>query len=319
MRWSMGLIIDAAAYSHIGGRKNNEDNFFMNGVHMEREQMNRGGQCHTDYTEPTQIYAVCDGMGGAMYGEEASLFAVKSLKKYQDECEQPDSSVNLNQMLDQISGGINQMSYSWNLPAGASGSTIAMLIMRDWYFRTVHVGDSRIYRMRGGHFEQLTKDHSQVQQMVDAGEIKPEEAFRHPLKNVITQHLGMPDDSVHMTPEISPRMELRPGDKYLICSDGLSDVVPNEAIGKILSANETTISSAASLIKRALKEADELGVASDNITVIRLDVRETAEKGSDVKKIRKLSFFRKLLGACIAVLAAGLGVVGYDIIKYLVR
>jgi len=315
----MGLIIDAAAYSHIGGRKNNEDNFFMNGVYLEREQMNRGGQCHTDFADPTQIYAVCDGMGGAMFGEEASLLAVKSLKNYQGGCEQPDSSVHLEQLLRQISDGINQISYSRKMPAGASGSTIAMLIMKDWYFRTVHVGDSRIYRLRGGHFEQLTKDHSQVQQMVDSGEISPEEAFRHPLKNVITQHLGMPEENVRMMPDISQRMELRAGDKYLICSDGLSDVVPDSVIEQMLSANETTISSAASYVRRALKEADELGVSSDNITIIRLDVRETAEKGSDVKKMRKLGMFQKLLGASIALLTAGLIWVGADIIRFVMR
>ena len=315
----MGLIIEAAAYSHIGGRKNNEDNFYLNGVSMEREQMNRGGQCHTDFADPTQIYAVCDGMGGAMFGEEASLLAVKSLRKYQQNCEQPDSSVHLEQLLRQISDGINQISFARNMPAGASGSTIAMLIMKDWYFRCVHVGDSRIYRLREGMFEQLTRDHSQVQQMVDAGEITPEEAFRHPLKNVITQHLGMPEETVLMTPEISQRMELRAGDKFLICSDGLSDVVPDSVIAQLLSANEATSSSAASMVRTALNSADEFGVSSDNVTIIRLDVRETEEKGSDVKRMRRLGIVHKLLGASVALLAAGLCWVGYDLIKFLIR
>ena len=315
----MGLIIDAAAYSHIGGRKNNEDNFYMNGVHLEREQMNRGGQCNTDFSGPTQIYAVCDGMGGAMFGEEASLLAVKALKKYQSECDQPDSSVNIERMLGQISDGINQISYSRNMPAGASGSTIAMLVMHDWYFRSVHVGDSRIYRLRDGRFERMTKDHSQVQQMVDMGEISPEDAFRHPLKNVITQHLGMPNDSAEMVPSISQRMELHPGDKYLVCSDGLSDVLPDEVIAQLLSANETAISSAGTLVRRALKEAGELGVSSDNVTVIRLDVLETAEKGSDVKKLRRFKLMQKLLGVATAVLAVGVGFIGYDLIQFLMR
>ena len=68
----MGLRCEAAAYSHIGGRSNNEDNFFMNGVHMKRELLNLGGKCEAVFAEGTQIYAVCDGMGGAEFGEEAS-------------------------------------------------------------------------------------------------------------------------------------------------------------------------------------------------------------------------------------------------------
>ena len=129
----------------------------------------------------------------------------------------------------------------------------------------------------------------------------------------------MPEENVRMMPDISQRMELRAGDKYLICSDGLSDVVPDSVIEQMLSANETTISSAASYVRRALKEADELGVSSDNITIIRLDVRETAEKGSDVKKMRKLGMFQKLLGASIALLTAGLIWVGADIIRFVMR
>lgn len=292
----MGLVIDAAAYSYIGGRKNNEDNFYMNGVYLEREQMDPGGQCNTDFSGQTQIYAVCDGMGGAMFGEESSLLAVRELKKYQGECDQPDSYVNIEQMLRQISDGINNISYSRNMPAGSSGSTIAMLIMRDWYFRCVHVGDSRIYRLRGRRFERLTKDHSQVQQLVDMGRIRPEDAFRHPLKNIITQHLGMPNDRVDMVPSVSPQLELRRGDKYLICSDGLSDVVHDEIIAQLLNEDETAIESAAALVRRALKEANDIGVAADNITVVRLDVRETGEKGREEKPQRWRKMMNKLRG-----------------------
>ena len=78
----MGLRIEAAACCSIGRRKNNEDNFYANGQYMEREQMNSGGQYRALVTDELQMYAVCDGMGGAEFGEEASLKAVKALKRY---------------------------------------------------------------------------------------------------------------------------------------------------------------------------------------------------------------------------------------------
>ena len=255
----MGLIIDAAAYSHIGGRKNNEDNFYMNGVHLEREQMNRGGQCNTDFSGPTQIYAVCDGMGGAMFGEEASLLAVKALKKYQSECDQPDSSVNIERMLGQISDGINQISYSRNMPAGASGSTIAMLVMHDWYFRSVHVGDSRIYRLRGGELEQITQDHSLVEELVRARLITREEARTHPRRNIITRALGTAGENV---PDMLAA-DTRLGDVWLLCSDGLTGMVSDKAIADTINSCSNLDAAADSLLAQALDAGGK-----DNVTLI---------------------------------------------------
>ena len=104
----MSLKISAAVYSHIGHRPNNEDNFFYDGLYMEREQMNRGGRIHSVKTEPTQIYAVCDGMGGAELGEEASLKAVQMFKQYRDTCQHPDSSDNLNDLVSRVSDEIGR-------------------------------------------------------------------------------------------------------------------------------------------------------------------------------------------------------------------
>lgn len=315
----MGLRCESAAYSHIGGRSNNEDNFFLNGVYLQREMLNQGGKCETEFRDGTQIYAVCDGMGGAMYGEEASLLAVESLKNYKSICAQPDSSGNIVKLLRQISQGINNVAVAKGIRPGESGSTIAMLLLKDNVFRTVNVGDSRVYRLRDGVLECLTKDHSQIQMMIDAGELTKESAWRHPLKNIITQHLGMAEDTDILDPAISQRFEMHADDKYLICSDGLSDVVREEVIAEIMRSDESAVASAETLVKRALAEAEELNVVPDNITVIRVNVKELGENGSALKTIRKLGIYKLLLGAFMALLSMAMLGISVDIVRFFIR
>lgn len=315
----MGLKIDAAVYCHIGGRKNNEDNFYFNGLYMEREQMNRGGAFHKTYSGAAQMYAVCDGMGGAEYGEEASLCTVKALKRYQAQCGQPDRSENLKAMIDETSKQVDEISLSRNMPSGASGSTIAMLLMDSWYFRAVHVGDSRVYLLRDGELRRVTKDHSEVQRLLDSGQITREQAWMHPRKNVITRHLGMPTHGRALEPTISERMELQPGDRYMICSDGLNDVVRDENIEKLMLAMQKPDEAASTLVHTALGEADKLRLESDNITVVVLDVKQVGKRGSAIKRLKKLRALRGLFGALAAVCAAGMACVGYDIIRFMMK
>lgn len=315
----MGLKIDAAVYCHIGGRKNNEDNFYFNGLYMEREQMNRGAAFRKTYSGTEQMYAVCDGMGGAEFGEEASLCTAKALKKYQNKCSQPDHSENLKAMIDETSRQVDEISLSRNMPSGASGSTIAMLMFNGDRVRTVHVGDSRIYRLRNGELKRITKDHSEVQRLIDAGQITPEMAWMHPRKNVITRHLGMPTHGRVLEPTISERMEIQPGDRYLICSDGLNDVVHDSNIEKLLLSVGKVDDVASTLVHTALDEADKLRLESDNITVIVLDVRQAgkrSEAGGSRKNLRKL---RRLFGFLAAACAAGAAYFGYDIIRFMMK
>ena len=98
----MGLRTEAAVCCSIGRRKNNEDNFYVNGIYMKREQMNNGGQYSALVTDSLQMFAVCDGMGGAEFGEEASLKAVCALHEYQRGCAHPDSEKNINAMIDRV-------------------------------------------------------------------------------------------------------------------------------------------------------------------------------------------------------------------------
>ena len=308
----MGLKIEAAVCCSIGRRANNEDNFYVTGRYMEREQMNEGGQYSAAVADELQIYAVCDGMGGAEFGEEASLKAVKALEQYQKTCPQPDSTKYLNDLIDQTSKDIDQISLDKGMPSGSCGSTIAMMILRNDILRTVHVGDSRVYRLRGGKLERMTRDDSEVMDMVERGEITMDQAWTHPRKNVITRHLGMPTDGTVLMPSISARTQMQNGDRYMLCSDGVSDQLHDTMIQEILGRHMPSKDAAELIVRTALRDADKAGVSSDNITCIILDVKQTGSADYDDRRLRKLKLLRGITVGASAIIA---GLLGYNLYR----
>ena len=283
----MGIKVEAAAYSTIGGRKNNEDNFYLNGAFLKREQMDRGGKISFCNEKPVQMYAVLDGMGGGDFGEYASYYAASRLKVYQDSSEHVDHSENLRAFLTETSQGIDKISLDHGLRSGSCGSTVAMVILSDWWYRTVHVGDSRVYLLRDGRLTRLTKDQSEVQRMVDAGQITLEEAWSHPKKNIITHHLGMPLRDGELKSVIGERTPLQVNDCFLICSDGVSDSLRDREIQEIFDPAASAEANAASIARQAKEHADARGVESDNITAIVLKVKQVADSGEAERRVRR--------------------------------
>lgn len=276
----MGIKIEAAAYSSIGGRENNEDNFYLNGIFLERDKVDRGGKVTVKDSHPLQIYGVFDGMGGIDFGEDASFFSVSSLKKYQSACDQTDDEQNLRQFFTQTSKGVDQISLDRGEPSGSCGSTAAILFIGDSWYRTAHVGDSRIYLLRGGTLERITEDQSWVQCLVNEGRITPEEAWSHPDKNIITHHLGMPLEGDELESIISERMPLQEGDCFLLCTDGVSDSMRDEDIRGAFSAADSAADNAARIVRQARQSADEMGEEADNITVVVLRVLKAGARKS---------------------------------------
>lgn len=315
----MGLRVDTAVYCHIGRRANNEDNFYVNGLYMEREQMNKGGRYHKLFTTDQQLYAVCDGMGGAEFGEEASLRAVKSLKRYQEKCGQLDHAQNINKMVAETSDLIDDISLSRSMPSGSSGSTLAMLVLKDWYYRPVHVGDSRIYRLRDGELKRITRDDSEVQDMVDKGEITLDEAWQHPRKNVITKHLGMPTYGEALRPTIGKRSEMHQGDRFILCSDGLSDALHDTMIREIATQRKSAEETASQLARSALSDMDNVGIPSDNITVIVIDIQSINHKDSDVRRANRWMLLRVASAALSVLSLGGFGYSLYRLIQLIMR
>ena len=248
-------------------RKNNEDNYYLNGVYMKRDEMDRGAFSSAVSQDSTQLYAVCDGIGGSDAGEEASLQAVMELAEWQKEGLEVVHPMDTTPVLREISRNI------WKEAVGKgkdSGTTLAMLVINGQWFYCANVGDSRVYLLRGGEMTRLSLDHSRVQRMLSMGMLTPEEAKTYPGRHVIDQYMGMPGD-IKISPYYSDKMELKTGDLFLICSDGLTDMVEDSEILEILEKASDLQQAGGDLLKAAYGKGGR-----DNITIILARVRKAA-------------------------------------------
>jgi serine/threonine protein phosphatase PrpC len=224
------------------------------------------------------LIAVADGMGGHAGGEVASAIAINSLNDLlpllQDEGIDLDSKedlfLNITHEIDQK---ILDKSKAQPELSGM-GTTLTTLAILDNKIELLHIGDSRCYRYRDNKLEQLSYDHTVMQELLDQGRLTPQEVFDHPQRSLLTQAL-MGDSGLD---PILQTFEIKEGDQFLLCSDGLTNVLSDYEISKIIEAND------ADLIPQALiKEVRSKG-APDNITIIWSKL--TAEKQSvEVKKL----------------------------------
>ena len=206
------------------------------------------------------LYAVCDGMGGARAGEVASqmaclgLIGVDPASAGLDELRQAIVKANL---------AIIQRSTSESELLGM-GTTLTAALFKDDTLVVAHVGDSRAYVLRDGGLTQMTADHSWVGEMVRRGELTAAQAARHPHRSVITRALGT---DMELDPDVI-ELSLEPGDRVLLCSDGLTGMVDDETIGRLMSLGADAQSTAQSLVDAALQNGGE-----DNVTVVVVDVQ----------------------------------------------
>lgn len=278
-------------------RKNNEDNFYFDGLYMDENQRNQGGFYHNTNENDVQVYAVCDGMGGEEGGEDASITAARGLQKYAQSTAQPDEPQSLRDALQSISDTIDENARAKGFH---SGTTIAMALFRDGAARIAHVGDSRVYSMQGGQLRRLTVDHSEVQRMFAMGLIKEEELDTHPRRHVISQYLGMPREDALVSPTISEREEITADTRYVICSDGLTDMVKDPELQQILSAAKNAEEAAKQLVLAALRNGGR-----DNVTVIALFVKPLQKTKSASKKHESKSRKRRRHLALAGMIVSG--------------
>lgn len=180
------------------------------------------------------IFIVADGMGGHAAGEVASEMAVRLISRDLGTVRGlPDEEVaeRMRQSIRAANAAIYERTLTEHDKRGM-GTTATALVLLPNRFLLGHVGDSRAYRLRGGKFEQLTKDHSYVQEQVDAGLLTPEQARVHPYSNVITRCVGANQDVIPDTYS----GDLLAGDVVLLASDGLTGMLEDEHIHKILEA-----------------------------------------------------------------------------------
>jgi len=223
--------------------------------------------------EEHKLYIVADGMGGHQGGDYASSHAVEWIQEEVIKQEQAQESTmpvggpsektpaqaRLKNALKETNRRLFQKA-SEDPSLRGMGTTVTAVQLDDKYVNIAHVGDSRIYLYREGILFQLSRDHSWVQEQIDAGLLSKDEAESHPLKNIITRSMGHePEVQVDLQKE-----EFQAGDRYLLCSDGLSNMVNDETVQKVLSEMDTE-TAVQDLMKRAL---DAGGLDNTTILVI---------------------------------------------------
>jgi protein phosphatase len=231
------------------------------------------------------LAVLADGMGGYNAGEVASGIAVTLITKetretvlrippYEADAEtgEPMATRILRNVITKANSSIYQAANTQPQYAGM-GTTLVMALLCDNQICVAHIGDSRLYRQRGGELEQLTRDHSLLQEQIDSGMISKEMARRSQNKNLVTRAVGIEPD---VDAEINT-FEVAEGDVFLLCSDGLNDMVEDEDIHLTLSSLSANLPLAASQL---VQMANDNG-GRDNISVILIRVKRSfaAERG----------------------------------------
>ncbi|MEV0978685.1 Stp1/IreP family PP2C-type Ser/Thr phosphatase [Streptomyces sp. NPDC049915] len=223
--------------------------------------MIREGNEDSGYAGP-RLLAIADGMGGQAAGEVASSEVISTIVALDDDIPGSDILTALGTAVQRANDQLRQM-VEEDPSLEGMGTTLTALLWTGRRLGLVHVGDSRAYLLRDGVLTQITQDHTWVQRLVDEGRITEEEATTHPQRSLLMRALGSGD---HVEPDLSIR-EVRAGDRYLICSDGLSGVVSHQTMEDTLASYQGPQETVQQLIELALR-----GGGPDNITVIVADV-----------------------------------------------
>src|SRR5216117_2548322 len=247
------MQVKSFGLTHVGRqRQHNEDSFLVE--------------------DKAKLYLVADGMGGHAAGEIASRIAVDSISEFIMHTKEDDGTwphaydENFRRTTNRLMAAV-RMANTRVLEAmrkdarlRGMGTTVVACLGDDKTMSFAHVGDSRAYLVRDGEMMRLTNDHSWVFEQVQAGMLTEAEAEKHPLRNVITRALG---GALSVTPDAS-EVESQPGDVYLLCSDGLTGMVPEDEILRVVNENIDDLEHAC---QELIDRANEHG-GLDNVTAI---------------------------------------------------
>jgi protein phosphatase len=248
----MTIVTAGAAVSHVGRvRTNNQDSGYAG----------------------SQLFVVADGMGGHAGGDVASAIAVNRIAQTDrlDFANPQEAEFALQASLVAANQLISEAVYEHPELTGM-GTTVSAMVRVGDAVATAHIGDSRIYLLRDGELSQITNDHTFVQRLVETGRITPEEAAVHPRRSVLMRVLG----DIDQAPEIDTGiLGTVPGDRWLLCSDGLSSYVSEERIRTLLADAATSREACDALVEEALDRG-----APDNVTAIVVDIDHRGEDAS---------------------------------------
>jgi protein phosphatase len=219
------------------------------------------------------LFAVADGMGGAQAGELASNLAAAALR---DEGSRGGGEERVDELIQEANRRVYERQ-TQDSSATGMGTTMTVALVEDGHVAIGHVGDSRAYLIRDRRLEQLTEDHSLVAELVRSGKLSPEEAEAHPQRSVITRALGTdPDVDVDTF-----SVETKPGDLFLLCSDGLTAMIDDETILREVERNRGDLTAAS----KALVKAANKGGGDDNITVVFFEIGEGGATGDTARMV----------------------------------
>jgi serine/threonine protein phosphatase PrpC len=247
------MEIKAYGLTHVGRqRQHNEDSFLV--------------------ADDAKLFLVADGMGGHAAGEIASRIAVDSISEFILHTKEDDGTWphaydehfkrSTNRLMAAVRMANTRVLEAMRKDARlrGMGTTVVALLADGDTMSVAHVGDSRAYMVRDGRLQRITNDHSWVFEQVQAGMLTEAEAEKHPLRNVITRALG---GALQVSPDAS-EIELKAGDVFLLCSDGLTGMVPEEEILRVVTQSDGDLQKAC---QRLIEEANERG-GLDNVTAI---------------------------------------------------
>jgi len=247
------MDVKAIGLTHVGRqRQHNEDSFLV--------------------ADEAKLFLVADGMGGHAAGEIASKIAVDAISEFIVHTKEDDGTWphaydehfgrTTNRLMTALRLANTRVLEAMRKDARlrGMGTTVVACLADDSTMSVAHVGDSRAYLIRNGELSRLTNDHSWVFEQVQAGMLTEAEAEKHPLRNVITRALG---GALSVTPDAS-EVESKPGDVYLLCSDGLTGMVPEDEILRVVSENGSDLEKAC---QDLIDIANERG-GLDNVTAI---------------------------------------------------
>ncbi len=230
-----------------------------------------------------RFFVVADGMGGHAGGEEASRIAVDVVKNYlETKWDQELSPQDLMQAAISLANESILKDQEANPVRREMGTTIVILLFKDnqpWY---CHIGDSRLYRLRGAKLEQISSDHTWIAKAIQSGTVDIEEARSHPWRHMLMQCLGR-EDIEEIT---AANVDFQPGDRLLICTDGLTEELSDERIANQLKNIRPCEEAGTALINMAKAKGGR-----DNITVVIItnDLQNTSDETKEIKAISEIN------------------------------
>lgn len=235
------------------------------------------------FDEATRTVVLADGMGGYNAGEVASgmatAFIKSELARWLEQAGEGAKAREIRRAMEICVENANQSilkAAHSNPQYSGMGTTLVVAVFRDDVAIIGHIGDSRCYRWRAGALQQITRDHSLLQEQMDAGMITPEQAATSNIKNLVTRAVGVEEDVMLEVNEFA----LAPGDVYLMCSDGLSDMVDDAGIARILSTPGALAQRAQALVDTANENGGR-----DNIAVMLVEVAEAGSRKGLISRL----------------------------------